>query len=77
MCRTWHLVLLNFIPLASAQPVQIPVGSSYPPGRLTLPLSLALAANLLRVHSVPWFRSSIKILNRMAPVLTPGNTTHD
>jgi len=66
-CRTQHLILLNPIPLASAQLSNLSRSlckASVPSGRSTLPASLVSSANLLRVHSIPSSRSSVKILKR-------------
>ena len=58
---------VNFIPLTSAQWFSLTISLCrvfLSPGRSTLPPSLASRADLLRVHSVPWSRSSIKITNK-------------
>ena len=64
------MILLNFIPLTSApsiQQVQVPVKGPPTLRRSTFSPSLVLSAYLLRAYSIPSFRSSIKILNRMGP----------
>ena len=45
-----------------------------PSGRSTLPPSLVSSANLLRVHSIPSSRSSMKMLNRSSPSTEPWGT---
>ena len=56
MFRTRHLVLLNPIPMASAQLSSLSrwlYRASLPPGRSTLPANVVSAANLLRVTQCP------------------------
>jgi len=55
-------------PSATSSPSRPPWRASLPSGRPTLPLSLVSSANLQRVHSIPSFRWSIKILNRTGNV---------
>jgi len=54
------------------EPVQIPLyGLPTLPDRPTLPPNLVSSANLLRVHSMPLSRSSVKTLNRTGPSTNP------
>ena len=67
-------VLLAVIPLASSQKSSLSRSlcrALLPSGRLILLANLVLSANLLRMHSVPSSRSSIKILKRMGPSTDP------
>ena len=66
------MVLLNPIPLAQLSNVSRSLcKASLPSGRSTLQASLVSSANLLRVHSIPSSRSSIKILKRTGPSTDP------
>ena len=69
-CRTWHLVLLNLIPLASAQLFRSLCRALLPSGRSTLPASLVSSANLLSVHSVPSSRSSFLTIHCFLVLMT-------
>ncbi|KAM9656645.1 uncharacterized protein ACIBXB_008917 isoform 1-T1 [Morphnus guianensis] len=76
-CRTWHLALLNLIQLASAHRSSLSRSlcrAFLPSSRSTLPPNLVSSANLLRVHSNPSSKSSIKILNRTGPSTEPWGT---
>jgi len=69
-CRIQHLVLLNFIPLASTQQSSLSRSrcrAFFPSGRSTFPPSLGSSANFLRMHLISSSRSSIKILKRTSP----------
>jgi len=69
--------LLNVIPFTSAQRSNLSRslwGASLPSGRSTLPPSLVSSANLLKVHSIPLSRSSVKILNKTCPSTDPWGT---
>ena len=72
--RTQHLVLLNFIPLASAQLLsqsRFLCRTFLPYWRLILPPTLMSSANFQRVYSILSPRSSVKILNRTGPGTDP------
>jgi len=53
------------------QSIQILPRALLPPGTSTLPPNLVSSANLLRVHSVPLSRSSVKILNKTVTSTNP------
>ncbi|CAM9960428.1 unnamed protein product, partial [Bubo scandiacus] len=66
-CSTRHLALLKLMQLALAHHSSLSRSlcrASLPLSRSTLPPNLVSSANLLRVHSIPSSRSSIKMLNR-------------
>ena len=54
--------------------VQVPLWAFLPSSRSTLSSSLVPSANLLRMHSIPSSKSSIKILKRMGPNTDPWGT---
>lgn len=66
-CRIQRYDLLSFIPLVTAQctnQTRSLYKASSPLRQSTSPLSLALSASLLMVHSTPTSRSLISVLNR-------------
>ena len=56
------------------EPIRSLCSALLPSGRSTLPPSLVLSANLLRVHSIPSSRSLIKMLKRSGPSIEPWGT---
>jgi len=76
-----HLTLWKLIQLASAHRFSLSRSlcrAFLPWSRSTLPPNLVSSANLLREHSIPSFRSLIKMLNKTGPKTEPwGNTTCD
>ncbi|KAK4818403.1 hypothetical protein QYF61_012324 [Mycteria americana] len=71
-CRTLHLALLNLMRFTRAHFSSLSRSlwmASCPSGMSTVPLSLVLSANLLRVHSIPLPMSLMKILNSIGPTI--------
>lgn len=74
-----HFPLLNLIkfPISyfSRKLVRSPWMAAQPSGLSITPLNFISSANLLGVHSVPWFKSVVKRLNSICPRISPWSTT--
>ena len=90
-CRIWCLALLNPIPLASAQPIPIPLKVHVSLRQINITSQLGVVCKLTEGTFNPSSRSSIKVLNKIGlstypwvtplvtgrqPDLTPLTTTH-
>ena len=80
-CRTLHFPLLNFMRFPSVHLSSLSRFlrmAAWPSGISGTPHSFVSSADLLKVHSVPSSRSSMKMLNGTGPSINPwGNTTSD
>lgn len=74
-CYYWWLSLEHTTPSPPLPPRWLPFEQGFPPGVSATPLSFVSSAQLPRVHSVPSFRSLMKIFNRTAPSIDPLGTS--
>lgn len=74
-CCIWHLTLLDVTWLGSAHQTRLPRSlckALLPSSRLSVLFKSWLSSNLVRSHYIRSLRSLIEMLNKIGPILSPG-----